>query len=189
MTEQDLADQFGQDVDDLLRGHCPDRVSASREYRQALDVAQVLASTDLSAESPHRVALRYRLTNEMRRRQRLAAESAPPVAARFMLLVRHAAALLGAILALSTIYLAWSGDLHRGATDLSAALRETWQSAYAGLRAPQLSSPAAITTEAGLAASSWPMLSASDALATTQVPANSTTVALASLIVFESPPK
>jgi hypothetical protein len=189
MTEQELANQFGQDVDELLQGHCPERASATPEYRHALDLAQALASTDLSAESQQRTLLRHHLLSQIHRPERPASITATSVAALFMPWVHRMPAALCMVLAIVVIHLAWSGDLHRGATDLSVAFRESLQAAYASLPSSQPPFAVPITTTAGLAASPRPMMTGPEALATTQVPANSTTVALGNLVVFESPPK
>jgi hypothetical protein len=189
MTEQELADQFGQDVDELLQGHYPERPSTTPEYRPALDLAQTLATTDLSAESQQRAPLRHHLLSQIHRPERPASVTVTSVAALFMPLVRRVPAAICVVLAIVVIHLAWSGDLHRGATDLSVAFRESLQAAYASLPPSQPPFAVPITTTAGLAASPWPMMSGPEALATTQVPANSTTVALGNLVVFESPPK
>jgi hypothetical protein len=189
MTEQELADQFGQYVDELLQGHCPDRASATPEYRHALGLAQALASTDLSVDSQQRAPLRHHLLSQIQRIERPASATATSVAALFTPWVRRVPAAICVVLAIVVIHLAWSGDLHRGATDLSVAFRESLQAAYASLPPSQPPFAVPITTTAGLAASPRPIMSGPEALATTQVPANSTTVALGNLVVFESPPK
>ncbi len=189
MSEEELADQFGQDVDELLQGHVPDRASAMPDYRHALDLAQTLVSTDLCAEGQQRATLRYRLLSQIHRPERPASVPATFVAALFMPLVRRVPAAICAVLAIAVIQLAWSGDLHRGATDFRAALSASLQAASASLPPALPLSAVPMTTTAGLAASPWPMVPGPEALATTQVPANSTTVALGNLVVFGSPPK
>ncbi len=189
MTEQELADQFGRDVDELLQGHGPDRASVPPEYRHALDLAQALASTDLSAESQKRAALRHRLLSQSHRPGMLTFVPVTSVLALCAPLVSRVPVAIGVVLAIVVIQLAWSGDLHRGATNLSAAVRESVQAAYATRPFSQPPSAVPITTTAGLAASPLPILSGPAALATTQVPANSTTVALGDLVVFGAPPK
>ncbi len=187
MSEQELADQFSQDVDELLNGHRLDRASASPNYRMALDLAQVLATTDLSAERRQRLALRRRLLSQFRIPERLAPTKAKSLAPTIAPVGRFLPATCGVLVAIAIIHLAWSGDLHRQASDLSAALRENLTAVYAALPSTQPEYPAPIT--AGLAASPWPALSGPEALATSQVPANSTTVALGNVTAFESPPK
>ncbi len=189
MTEEELADQFGQDVDELLQGHVPDRASAMREYRHALDLAQTLVSTDLSAESQQRAPLRHHLLSHIHRPETPASVPANFVAALFMPLIRRLPAAICGVLAIAVIHVAWSGDLHRGATDFSAALQASLQAASASLPPSLPPSAIPVTTTAGLAASPWPMVPGPEALATNQVPANSTTVALGNLVVFGSPPK
>jgi len=189
MTEQELADQFGRDVDDLLQGLCPDRPSAPPEYRSALDLAQVLVATDLSTASQQRSALRHSLLSQINAPDRLASTRAKPLAALARPLVRRVPAMIGVLLAIVVIHLAWSGALHRGASDFNSALRENLISVYANLPAirPELAAP--ITMTVGLAPSPWLVLSSPEALATSQVPANSTTVALGNVTILGSPPK
>jgi hypothetical protein len=189
MTEQELADQFGQDIDDLLQGHCPDRASAAPEYCSALDLAQVLATADLSTAGQQRLALRHSLLSQINAPTGLASTRAKPLAALARPLVRSVPAMVGVLLAIGVIHLAWSGELHRGASDFSSALRENLTSVYANLPAigPEFAAP--ITMTVGLAPSPWLALSSPEALATSQVPANSTTVALGSVTVLGSPPK
>lgn len=70
MSEQDWADRFSHDVDSLLsEAGWPDDEPVPAAYRQALDLARVLAATDFSDESQGRAALRRRLLNQVGRRE------------------------------------------------------------------------------------------------------------------------
>jgi hypothetical protein len=70
MNEQDWADRFSHDVDSLLsKAGRSDDVPMPAAYRQALDLARVLATTDFSDESRHRAALRRPLLNRVGRRE------------------------------------------------------------------------------------------------------------------------
>jgi hypothetical protein len=75
MNEQDVAERFSQDVDRLLAevGRT-DPEPLPTEYRQTLDVAHRLASTDFSPESDSRLALRHRLLSQMDARENLGKE-------------------------------------------------------------------------------------------------------------------
>lgn len=66
MNERDWADRFSHDVDTLLNeaGRSDDEPTPAA-YRQALDLAHILATTDLSNESKGRAALRRRLLNRV----------------------------------------------------------------------------------------------------------------------------
>jgi hypothetical protein len=75
MNERDLAERFNQDVDRLLNAAGrTDAEPLPAEYRQALDVARRLASTDFSPESRSRLALRRRLLSRMDAREHLRKE-------------------------------------------------------------------------------------------------------------------
>jgi hypothetical protein len=66
MNEQDLADRFSRDVDNLLSETGRAEVEpATAEYRRTLDLARSLARSDFSAESEVREALRRRLLNQV----------------------------------------------------------------------------------------------------------------------------
>jgi hypothetical protein len=70
MNEQDWADRFSRDVDSLLNeAGRVDSEPTPTEYRQALDLAHTLATTDFSAESRVRQALRRRLLNQIGTRE------------------------------------------------------------------------------------------------------------------------
>ena len=70
MNERDWADRFGHDVDSLLsEAGRTDSEPTPTEYRQALDLAHTLATTDFSAESRVRQALRRRLLNRVGERE------------------------------------------------------------------------------------------------------------------------
>jgi len=70
MNERDWADRFSRDVDSILneagRTHSEPMPT---EYRQALDLARTLATTDFSAKSQVRQALRRRLLNQIDMRE------------------------------------------------------------------------------------------------------------------------
>src|SRR3990170_285772 len=75
MNERDLAERFNQDVDRLLKvAGRTDAEPLPAEYRQALDVARRLASTDFSPESRSRLALRRRLLSRMDAQENLRKE-------------------------------------------------------------------------------------------------------------------
>jgi len=66
MNERDWADRFSRDVDSLLNeAGRTDSEPTLIEYRQALDLACTLATTDFSAESQVRQTLRRRLLNRI----------------------------------------------------------------------------------------------------------------------------
>ncbi len=70
MNKQDWADRFSHDVDRLLvEARRTDLKPAPTEYRQALDIARTLATTDWSAESRVRGALRRRLLDKIEARE------------------------------------------------------------------------------------------------------------------------
>ncbi len=189
MPDQELADQFSQDVDELLNGHHTDRANASPDYRMAVDLAQVLATTDLSAESRQRVALRRRLLSPTGTPQKCAPARTHWLEALMAPLGRRLPATCGVLLAVAIIHLAWTGDLHRSASDLSTAFRENLAAVYAALPTNQPENATPISTTVGLTVRLWPAPSGPEALAHSQVPANSTTVALGNVTAFESPPK
>lgn len=65
MSEQDVIERFGQDLDDLLRQREPDQWEAAPpDYQLTLDVARALAANDMSGESQRRYATRQRLLTE-----------------------------------------------------------------------------------------------------------------------------
>ena len=75
MNEQDWAERFSQDVDRLLaEAGRSDAEPLPTEYRQTLDVAHRLASTDFSRESRSRLALRHRLLSRLDARENLRKE-------------------------------------------------------------------------------------------------------------------
>ncbi len=66
MQETDWADRFSRDVDNLLDEVGPTEPEPfSPEYRQALELARTLATTDFSVESRVRHTLRHRLLNRV----------------------------------------------------------------------------------------------------------------------------
>lgn len=99
MNEQDWADRFSHDVDNLLNeARRMDSEPTPTEYRQALDLAHTLATTDFSTESQMRRALRRRLLNWTDAREGGQGQSA----------VTLAAIVLAALL---VVALAWPGVL------------------------------------------------------------------------------
>jgi hypothetical protein len=71
MNEQDWADRFSHDVDTLLSeaGRSDDEPTPAA-YRQALDLARILATVDLSNESKRRVTLRRQLLSRVSEQDR-----------------------------------------------------------------------------------------------------------------------
>lgn len=99
MDEQDWADRFSRDVDTLLNeAGRMDSEPTPTEYRQALDLAHTLATTDFSTESQVRRPLRRRLLNWTDAREGWQ---------------RHSAVTLAAVVlaALLVVALAWPGVL------------------------------------------------------------------------------
>lgn len=80
MNERAWADCFSRDVDSLLsEAGRTDSEPLPTEYRQALDLARILATTDFSAESRVRQALRRRLLNRVGEREERQRRNAYPV--------------------------------------------------------------------------------------------------------------
>ena len=66
MNDQEWADRFSRDVDGLLsEAGRMDSAPLPPEYRQAVELAHILATTDFSAESQVRQPLRNRLLNQV----------------------------------------------------------------------------------------------------------------------------
>jgi hypothetical protein len=66
MNEQDWAERFSRDADSLLNeAGRTDSEPTPSAYRQALDLARTLATTDFSVESRVRQTLRRRLLNRI----------------------------------------------------------------------------------------------------------------------------
>ena len=112
MSERDWADRFSHDVDSLLNedGRM-DSEPTPTEYRQALDLARTLATTDFSVESRVRQALRRRLLNQVGTREGWQQRKEYVMRAFFR--QRHPAVILAAVVlaALLIITLAWPGAL------------------------------------------------------------------------------
>lgn len=110
--ERDWADRFTRDVDGLLNeAGRTDSEPLPAEYRQALDLARMLVTTDLSAESRVRHTLRRRLLNQIGTREgwQLRKEY---VMRTFFRQRRAAVILASAVLAgLLVVTLAWPGGL------------------------------------------------------------------------------
>jgi len=112
MNEQDLADRFNRDVDSLLNeARRTDSEPITTEYRQALDLARTLVTTDFSAESQVRQSLRRRLLNgigkaEERQRRK-------EYIMRTLFWQRHPAVTLAAVVlaALLIVAFTWPGTL------------------------------------------------------------------------------
>jgi len=123
MNERDLAERFNQDVDRLLNAAGrTDAEPLPAEYREALDVARRLASTDFSPESRSRLALRRRLLSQMDARENLRKEKPmrtyPQLKLRRLLLVAISLAL-----AVLVVTLAWPGALTAAAQSLQTFLQ------------------------------------------------------------------
>ncbi|MDY6876214.1 MAG: DUF4367 domain-containing protein [Chloroflexota bacterium] len=111
-NEQDWADRFSRDVDNLLNeAGQMDSEPTPTEYRQALDLAHTLVTTDFSTESQVRRPLRRRLLNRTdaregwgRRKKRLGHN---------LFWRRHPAVTLAAVVmaALLVVASAWPGVL------------------------------------------------------------------------------
>jgi hypothetical protein len=112
MNERDWADRFSRDVDSLLNeAGRTDSGPIPTEYRQTLDLARTLATTDFSAESRVRHALRHRLLNRIGAREGW--QRRKEITMRTLFRQRHPAVVLGAVVlaALIVVTLAWPGAL------------------------------------------------------------------------------
>jgi hypothetical protein len=112
MNERDWAERFSRDVDGLLsEAGRTDSEPTPTEYRQALDLARTLATTDFSAESRVRHALRRRLLNQVSTREGW--QQRKEIAMRTFFRQRHPAVILiaAALTALLIVTLAWPGAL------------------------------------------------------------------------------
>lgn len=123
MNERDLAERFSQDVDRLLaEAGRTDSEPLPTEYRQTLDVAHRLASTDFSRESRSRLALRHRLLSRSDARENLRKEKPmrtyPQLKLRRPLLVAISLALVVLV-----VTLAWPGALTAAAQSLQTFLQ------------------------------------------------------------------
>ncbi len=123
MNERGLAERFNQDLDRLLNeAGRTDPEPLPAEYREALDVARRLASTDFSPESRSRLALRRRLLSQMDARENLRKEKPmrtyPQFKLRRLLLVAISLAL-----AVLVVTLAWPGALTAAAQSLQTFLQ------------------------------------------------------------------
>jgi len=110
--EQDWADRFSRDVDSLLNGAGrADSEPPPTEYRQALDMARILATTDLSDESQVRHTLRRRLLNQIGTREGW--QLRKEYVMRTFFRQRRAAVILASatLAAFLVITLAWPGGL------------------------------------------------------------------------------
>jgi hypothetical protein len=122
MSERDWADRFSLDVDSILnQAGRTDSEPSPTEYRQALDLAHTLATTDFSTESRVRQELRHRLMNRISEREEGQRRNVYPV--RPSLSRRRSAVLLMTVLVvflLSTLGLA-------AYPPTRALAQETWQ--------------------------------------------------------------
>jgi len=119
MNERDWAERFSHDVDDLLNeAGRADAEPPSEEYRQDLDLARTLATTDFSDESQMRQAVRRRLLNQIDARERAAPrkENSTHVASwrRSPAMIVTALILAG----LLVVMLAWPGALKVAAQEI-----------------------------------------------------------------------
>jgi len=123
-NEWDLADRFTRDVDGLLNdAGRTDSEPLPTEYHQALNLARMLATTDLSDESQVRQALRRRLLNQIGTREgwQLRKEY---VMRTFFRQRRTAVILAFAVLAaLLVVTLAWPGVLTAAAQAIQDFVR------------------------------------------------------------------
>lgn len=122
MSERDWADRFSRDIDSFLNeAGRTDSEPTTTEYRQALDLARTLATTDFSAESQVRQELRSRLLNRISTPGKRQQRSAHPVRRFFQ--GRGSIVILAAVLTiflLSTLILAVYPPTR-------ALAQETWQ--------------------------------------------------------------
>ena len=127
MNEREWADRFSRDVDSLLNeAGRTDSEPTPAEYRQALDLARTLATTDFSAESQVRQSLRRRLLNQVGAREGW--QRRKEITMRTFFRQRHPAVILAAVVlvALLVVTLAWPGALTaaaQGITDFVQGLR------------------------------------------------------------------
>jgi len=124
MNERGLAERFSQDVDRLLNeAGQTDAEPLPTEYRQALDVARRLASTDFSPESRSRLALRRRLLSQMDAREEWQPQKEASMRTFFW--KRRSAVTAAATLAtiLLVLTLAWPGVLTAAAQSLQTFLQ------------------------------------------------------------------
>ena len=112
MNEREWADRFSRDVDSLLNeAGRTDSEPTPAEYRQALDLARTLATTDFSAESQVRQSLRRRLLNQVGAREGW--QRRKEITMRTFFRQRHPAVILAAVVlaAFLVVTLAWPGAL------------------------------------------------------------------------------
>jgi hypothetical protein len=149
MNEHDWADRFTHDVDHLLAtAGRSDTEPVSTDYRQALDLARHLATTDFSPESQMRRPLRRRLLNHVGAREGWRRRKESPQGASFPRrrpVFTLAAALLVAIL---VVTLAWPGVLAAAAQEIADFVRDLRLGEHTWIR--QVSPEGAIPTPAPL---------------------------------------
>jgi len=113
MNEQDWADRFSHDVDSLLNEAGQTGAEPTpAEYRQALDLARTLTTTDFSVESRVRKTLRRRLLNPVGVREGWQRRGEMTTMRTFFR-QRHPAVVLAAVVlaVLLIVTLAWPGAL------------------------------------------------------------------------------
>ncbi len=118
-NERDWADRFTRDVDGLLNeAGRTDSEPLPAEYRQALDLARMLATTDLSAESQVRHTLRRRLLNQVGAREGW--QLRKEYVMRTFFRQRRAAVILAYVVlaGLLVVTLAWPGTLATAAQSI-----------------------------------------------------------------------
>ena len=132
MNEQESADRFSQDVDEILRGQRPPAHddSKSAEYHRSVDLAHLLAAADFSREGRIREALRSRLLGGidagelrlLRRQQRkeILMRTIRNYVWKPLPAVTLAAMVLGAVL----FPLVWPGALPAAAQNIDRFVRE-----------------------------------------------------------------
>lgn len=127
MNEQDWADRFSREVDSLLNeAGRTDSEPIPTEYRQALDLARILATTDFSAESRVRYTLRRRLLNQIGTREGWQRRKEYVMHTFFR--QRHPAVILTTVIlaAFLVVALAWPGALTAAAQGIEAFVQSLW---------------------------------------------------------------
>jgi len=146
MNEYDWADRFTQDVDHLLAAAGrSDTEPVSTEYRQTLDLARDLATTDFSPESQVRRPLRRQLINRCGAREERRRRKESPMRT-WLSRRRPVFTLAGALLvAILVVTLVWPGVLAAAAQEIAEFVRDLRLGEYTWIR--QVSPEGAIPTE------------------------------------------
>ncbi len=190
MNEQDLADQFSRDVDEMLKtGSLPPVEAAPADYRQALALARKLSTADLSSESRQRLALRRHWLSGLEMPAHASA-ARPGIGAAFSRgWVRRLAPVGGIGAALLVIHLAWSGALQAGVAQLNDTVRQTnIASSFNQFLAP-LGHMSPVTTTLGIVVDPWAASAPPTRAPTFGIPAGSTTVPFEGVVGWSGPPK